>query len=423
MSSVLLPLFAAALLLAQQPPAQQTVSTQVVTPVTTAPVGGRPAPAAASVEPPVLPRDARLLVDLSGGQLIRQLQELQARYLQDQRPDDAAAVLAEIKLLQKVTGLKDDPAARVEAPKIYMNMYRDRVGQSFVFTITGSADETVWGTAVYTDDTALEGAAVHAGVLRSGQTGEVHVTVLPGQSKYEGSRRNGIESLSAASAGGSYRFGTGNEASVARPTSIAAFRGRTGDTVTVPVVGAVSGSVWGSEIYTDDSSLAACAVHAGILRVGEFGFVRVTMAPGEASYAGTSRNGVVSQDYGAFQGSFRIARAPQPWVIDLPADVADGSGMVSLPALRNQTGVSFSVKVVGSSGTVHGSDVYSDDSAIGAAAVHAGVLRLGETGWVRVTLLPGQDAYSGSVQNGMKTYDGGKSSGSFRVDRGNGGSF
>ena len=36
------------------------------------------APAAKPIEPPILPRDARMLVAQSGGQLIRQLQELRA---------------------------------------------------------------------------------------------------------------------------------------------------------------------------------------------------------------------------------------------------------------------------------------------------------------------------------------------------------
>lgn len=396
----------------QTPPASVTVPAVPPRPPSPAPEK--------SLEPPVLPRDARQLVDQSGAQLIRQLLDLHARYLDEQRPDDAAAVLAQVKLLQKVTGLKDDPFQQGAPPKIYMNMYRDRVGQTFVFTITGSADETVWGTGLYTDDTALEGAAVHAGVLRSGQTGEVHVTVLPGQASYGGSRKNGIDSLSAGPSGGSYRFGSGADTNMARPTSIASFRGRTGESITIPVVGAASGSVWGSDIYTDDSSLAAAAVHAGLLRVGEFGFVRVSMLPGEAAYLGMLRNGVTSQNYGSFQGSFRLTAAPRPWVLRLPDDVQDASGMVTLSALRSEIGASFSLKVVGTMGSVRGSDVYTDDSAIGAAAVHAGVLRPGESGWVRVTILPGQEFYAGADQNGVKSNQGGKWPGSFRVDRGSG---
>jgi hypothetical protein len=366
----------------------------------------------------VLPRDARRLVDQVAQQLIDQLQALQDMYLASQRPDDAAAVRAEIRLLRQATGLAEDAAPRADV--VSMALYRGRVGQTFDFTITGSADQQVWGTNVYTDDTPLEGAAVHAGVLRSGQTGPVRVTVLAGQSQYIGSKRNGMESASFGPSSGSYRIETG-PGSTSRPTSIANFRGRFGETVTVPVVGAATGTVWGSDIYTDDSSLGAAAVHAGLLQPGEFGFVRVTLLGGQDHYPAVSRNGVASQEYGEWQGSFKLARAPQPWVLRLPEDVVDASGMVSLPALRKQVGLSFSLVVVGAAGTVRGSDVYTDDSSIAAAAVHAGVLRPGEKGYVRVTLLPGQAGYSGSEQNGVKSADAGAWAGSFRIDRGSGG--
>ena len=42
-----------------------------------------------------------------------------------------------------------------------------------------------------------------------------------------------------------------------------------------PGVGATSGTVWGTHTYTDDSSLAAAAVHAGVLEPGQAGFDRL----------------------------------------------------------------------------------------------------------------------------------------------------
>jgi hypothetical protein len=42
---------------------------------------------------------------------------------------------------------------------------------------------------------------------------------------------------------------------------------------------------------------------------------------------------------------------------------------------------------------------------IAAAAVHSGALRLGESGYVRVTVLSGQQSYQGSEQNGVKSGD------------------
>ena len=91
--------------------------------------------------------------------------------------------------------------------------------------------------------------------------------------------------------------------------------------------------------------------------------------------------------------------------------------MVNLSTLRSQAGLSVSLKVMGARGTLRGTGIYSDDSSIGAAAVHAGVLRLGESGYVRVTVRPGQASYIGSEQNNLKSADGGPSAGSFSVER------
>ena len=53
----------------------------------------------------------------------------------------------------------------------------------------------MWGTDVYTSDSTLATAAVHAGVLQPGQTGVVKVTILPGQAAYQGSTRNSVRSV------------------------------------------------------------------------------------------------------------------------------------------------------------------------------------------------------------------------------------
>jgi hypothetical protein len=49
---------------------------------------------------------------------------------------------------------------------------------------------------------------------------------------------------------------------------IAAWRGQTGQALYFLVNGTASGSVWGSNPYTDDSTLAAAAVHAGLVAAG-----------------------------------------------------------------------------------------------------------------------------------------------------------
>lgn len=100
--------------------------------------------------------------------------------------------------------------------------YRNRIGQTFEFTVTGASGGPVWGTDVYTDDSSVARAAVHAGVVAVGQTRTVVVTILPGQSSYAASTRNGVSTASWGAWSGSYSFAgggiiTGTATASARP--------------------------------------------------------------------------------------------------------------------------------------------------------------------------------------------------------------
>lgn len=65
------------------------------------------------------------------------------------------------------------------------------------------------------------------------------------------------------------------------------------------------GTAWGTDIYSDDSSVCAAAVHAGAITfVG--GSATVEIRGGMESYAGSARNGVITQDWGSWHGSFVI---------------------------------------------------------------------------------------------------------------------
>ena len=105
------------------------------------------------------------------------------------------------------------------------------------------------------------------------------------------------------------------------PGNLTAFRSRVGETLRFEVTGAATGSLWGTGIYTDDSSLSRAAVHAGVLRVGQTGVVTVTVLPGQASYQGTTQNGVESRNYGSWTGSYQIHNpvAPPPPAAPLAA--------------------------------------------------------------------------------------------------------
>ncbi|HVV66697.1 MAG TPA: LCCL domain-containing protein [Candidatus Saccharimonadales bacterium] len=80
--------------------------------------------------------------------------------------------------------------------------YADRTVTGGV-TLNQYGDSRTWGSGPYTDDSALGTAAIHAGLISSGQTATIRVCSQPGQSSYTGSTRNGITTLSYGSWPGS----------------------------------------------------------------------------------------------------------------------------------------------------------------------------------------------------------------------------
>jgi hypothetical protein len=83
------------------------------------------------------------------------------------------------------------------------------------------------------------------------------------------------------------------------------WRGQNGMEVTVRLPGNGSAhTVWGTDVYTDDSSIGTAAVHAGIIDFENGGIVTIEIRPGQESYEGSTRNGVTTEDYGSYAGSF-----------------------------------------------------------------------------------------------------------------------
>ena len=82
----------------------------------------------------------------------------------------------------------------ISIPSGIQNMinYRGRTG-IFSINITGSlVAGAVWGTNIYTDNSNIVSAAVHAGVIQNGENKTVSIETMPGQSSYQGTTRNGI---------------------------------------------------------------------------------------------------------------------------------------------------------------------------------------------------------------------------------------
>ena len=82
-----------------------------------------------------------------------------------------------------------------------------------------------------------------------------------------------------------------------------------GRVVLFEVTGRSDGSVWGTDVYTADSRLATTVVHAGLLREGERGLIRVALLDGaDRTYEGSTRHGIQSYDYASYPLAYRVER-------------------------------------------------------------------------------------------------------------------
>src|SRR5262245_51934724 len=90
------------------------------------------------------------------------------------------------------------------------------------------------------------------------------------------------------------------------PDNMVALGSQIGKTFYFRVRGEARGSVWGTDTYTADSTLAAASVHAGAVALGETGVVKVTVVTPPSQYHGSTRHGIVSHSYGSFRTAYRV---------------------------------------------------------------------------------------------------------------------
>ena len=88
-------------------------------------------------------------------------------------------------------------------------------------------------------------------------------------------------------------------------TSASTFKTDTGLKYTFDCpAGGPAGTVWGSDVYTADSSICTAAVHAGKITLDKGGQVTIEITTGRATYGATTRNGITSLNYGQYPHSF-----------------------------------------------------------------------------------------------------------------------
>lgn len=192
-------------------------------------------------------------------------------------------------------------------------------------------------------------------------------------------------------------------------------RGRNGQqfTFACPGNGTISGRIWGTEVYTDDSSVCTAAVHAGLITAQSGGTVTIEIRAGAASYAGSTRNGVTSKGYGNWHGSFVFVRKTSE---GNTGGVTSVTWTTQADGWRGQNGkqIALQCPAGGSiSSRLWGSDLYTDDSSICTAAVHAGLISVSAGGTVVIEIRPGASHYASSTRYGVASKEYGAWSGSF----------
>jgi hypothetical protein len=75
--------------------------------------------------------------------------------------------------------------------------------------------------------------------------------------------------------------------------------------------------VWGTDVYTDDSTVCFAAVHAGLIEpdyldeLFDHTVVVVEYLGPQLSFAGSDRNEIQTASYGPWTGSFRFIAPPK----------------------------------------------------------------------------------------------------------------
>ena len=192
---------------------------------------------------------------------------------------------------------------------------------------------------------------------------------------------------------------------------------------TCPKDNYISGDIWGSGPYTDDSHICTAAYHAGALRRGSGGVATLQLTGPQDGFPESERNGLESRSWGGYDGSFRFVEyregaALSPAQARAPRDIGRCAD-ANLTTMRGEVGALLSCTCPADnyfSGDIWGSGPYTDDSHICTAAYHAGALRRGAGGKAVFTLTGPQDGFPLSERNGLESRAWGAYEGSFTFE-------
>lgn len=173
------------------------------------------------------------------------------------------------------------------------------------------------------------------------------------------------------------------------------------------------GQVWGTATYTNDSAICNAARHAGLIGgaadavlFAGGGDVRVRGHGGCDSYGGSTRNGIATADYGAWGGSFYFPAVTGASCAQTFEPAPPPPELAACPETLGRTAGSGTLDCLcpaDASGDIWGSGPYAADSAVCAAARHAGAVGPGG-GEIQVAAMAGCERYIGSAAGGLTSF-------------------
>jgi len=303
--------------------------------------------------------------------------------------------------------------------------------ETHVATITCPPNGTVhsaWGHGLYTGDSSVCTAAVHAGLITLERGGTVTVEQRPGGEVYGSSTRNGIKTVAYGAWRDSFVF----HSTDGKPVNLDAPEGtpiswdtnggilpaKVGESVTLSCPpGGAAHAVWGSGNYTGDSSICTAGVHAGLITLERGGPVTVQQQGPLPFYGASAQNGITTVAYGAWRSTFAFRSKDGQTV---GTETSQGTpilwatpGSILPPAVGESYTLHCPARGVAQS--VWGSDIYTGNSSVCSAAVHAGAITLEAGGMVTVEQRGPQQTYGASTRNGITTKEYGAWRDSFAV--------
>jgi len=193
--------------------------------------------------------------------------------------------------------------------------HRGQIDQDFTYRCSPNGKlSSAAGTDIYTDDSSICSAAVHAGLITTKSGGVVTIRMMPGESSYAGTIRNQVQTLDILGFPGSFMFVDQKSGELISDPKIRTInwnsnlgdrRGQLGQEFSYRCLhkGTV-GYAEGTDIYTDRSSICTAAVHHGIISILKGGTFTIRIEPGQSSYRGTTKNRITTSSTGSWYGSF-----------------------------------------------------------------------------------------------------------------------